>query len=69
LLSEKIAIVFQVLFNGMIDLGGDEEESEENVQSSSVIANEKISTGVYDNVAMDRFSLASAVDVDSKKKF
>ena len=54
----------------MIDLGGDEEESEENVQSSSVIArNEKISNGIYDNVAMDRFSLASAVDVDSKKKF
>ena len=70
MLSEKIAIVFQVLFNGMIDLGGDEEESEENVQSSSVIArNEKISNGIYDNIAMDSFSLASAVDVDSKKKF
>jgi hypothetical protein len=53
----------------MIDLDSDEEESEENVQSSSVIANEKISDGIYDNVAMDRFSLASAVDVDSKKKF
>ena len=70
MLSEKIAIVFQVLFNGIIDLGGDEEESEENVQSSSVIArNEKISNGIYDNIAMDSFSLASAVDVDSKKKF
>jgi hypothetical protein len=69
LLSEKIAVVFQILFNGMIDLGGDEEESEENVQSSSVIANEKISHGTYDNIAMDRFSLASVVDVDSKKKF
>uniref|UniRef100_A0A914D4B5 Amino acid transporter n=1 Tax=Acrobeloides nanus TaxID=290746 RepID=A0A914D4B5_9BILA len=68
--NEKIAIVFQVLFNGMIDLGGDEEESEENVQSSSVIAsNEKISNGIYDNVGMDSFSLASALDVDSKKKF
>uniref|UniRef100_A0A914D3E3 Amino acid transporter n=1 Tax=Acrobeloides nanus TaxID=290746 RepID=A0A914D3E3_9BILA len=67
--NEKIAIVFQILFNGMIDLGGDEEESDENVQSSSVIANEKISIGIYDNVAMDRFGLASAVDVDSKKKF
>ena len=56
----------------MIDLGSDEEESEieENVQSSSVIArNEKISNGIYDNVGMDSFSLASAVDVDSKKKF
>uniref|UniRef100_A0A914EEX7 Uncharacterized protein n=1 Tax=Acrobeloides nanus TaxID=290746 RepID=A0A914EEX7_9BILA len=67
--NEKIAIVFQILFNGMVDLGGDEEESEENVQSSRVVANEKISNGIYDNVAMDRFSLASAVDVDSKKKF
>uniref|UniRef100_A0A914EDV2 Uncharacterized protein n=1 Tax=Acrobeloides nanus TaxID=290746 RepID=A0A914EDV2_9BILA len=68
--KEKIAIVFQILFNGMIDLGSDEEESEENVQSSSVIAsNEKISNGIYDNVAMDSFSLVSAVDVDLKKKF
>uniref|UniRef100_A0A914EFA1 Uncharacterized protein n=1 Tax=Acrobeloides nanus TaxID=290746 RepID=A0A914EFA1_9BILA len=68
--NEKIAIAFQILFNGMIDLGGDEEESEENVQSSSVIvSNEKISNGIYDNVGMDSFSFASAVDVDSKKKF